>query len=146
MKNYFPMEIYWSQTDPGLTTIVWTSCGFIRNSPWPHVKSEHEVMTCFLTVQQDSDLPPWCVFTVGEHHENEHARKVLSRGLLTFICVRVVDKTGVIDICNIRINDLSFYDGLKTIAEGRQLNLSSSALLSVTFYSIVSSCCMFKYK
>lgn len=56
----------------------------------------------------------------SQHLENEHTMRVPSQGLLSLIYILLpggLGRVGVINICNIRINDLSFYDGLKTITE-----------------------------
>lgn len=86
----------------------------------------HKVMASF----QLTSLTLCCVFTVGAETELGCPHNTLTmtvqwqcfhRGLLlSLIYIPLpggLDRVGVTYICNIRINDLSFHDGLKTITK-----------------------------
>lgn len=84
-----------------------------------------------------------CRNTVGSsslYLENERATRAFSQGLLSLIYIPLpggLGRVGVINICNVRINDLSLYDGLETITE---METGQSHIQCITeYYSIIKS-------
>lgn len=61
---------------------------------------------------------------------------VFSHGLLSLIYIPLPGGAGVINIGNIRINDLSFHDGLKRITE---MDTGQSHIKRITEYCAIKS-------